>query len=100
MNTQKHIILDRDGVINFDSLDYIKTPDEWVPIPRSIEAIKKLCDEGYQIIIITNQSGIDRGIIQYNDFIDINTKMINEIDKAGGAISAILYCPTLPSVKN
>jgi len=100
VNTQKHIILDRDGVINFDSLDYIKTPDEWVPIPRSIEAIKKLCDEGYQIIIITNQSGIDRGIIQYNDFIDINTKMINEIDKAGGAISAILYCPTLPSVKN
>ena len=100
MNTQKHIILDRDGVINFDSLDYIKTPDEWVPIPRSIEAIKKLCDEGYQIIIITNQSGIDRGIIQYNDFIDINTKMINEIDKAGGSISAILYCPTLPSVKN
>ena len=100
MKTQKHIILDRDGVINFDSLDYIKTPDEWVPIPRSIEAIKKLCDEGYQIIIITNQSGIDRGIIQYNDFIDINTKMINEIDKVGGAISAILYCPTLPSVKN
>ena len=100
MITQKYIILDRDGVINFDSLDYIKTPDEWVPIPRSIEAIKKLCDEGYQIIIITNQSGIDRGIIQYNDFIDINTKMINEIDKVGGAISAILYCPTLPSVKN
>ena len=97
---QKHIILDRDGVINFDSLDHIKTPDEWTPIPRSIEAIKKLCDEGYQIIIITNQSGIDRGIIQYNDFININKKMINEIDQAGGTISAILYCPTLPSVKN
>ena len=47
----KPIILDRDGVINFDSLDYIKTPIEWIPIPRSIEAIKKLCDEGYQIII-------------------------------------------------
>ena len=100
MKKQKHIILDRDGVINFDSLDHIKTPDEWIPIPRSIEAIKKLCDEGYQIIIITNQSGIDREIIKYSDFININKKMINEINQAGGMISAILYCPTLPSIKN
>ena len=58
---QKYIILDRDGVINYDSPDYIKSPDEWEPIARSLKAIKKLTDNNFNIIIISNQSGVDRG---------------------------------------
>ena len=63
MNQSKYIILDRDGVINQDSSAYIKSPDEWVPIDRSIEAITLLTKNSYKIILISNQAGISRGII-------------------------------------
>ena len=62
MRLQKFIILDRDGVINFDSSEYIKSPDEWKPIPDSIKAIKILTDNDFNIIVITNQSAINRGL--------------------------------------
>ena len=81
MNNQKYIILDRDGVINLDSPNYIKSADEWNPISKSLDAIKKLTENEYQIIIISNQSGLGRGIISYNDFIEINLKMLNQISK-------------------
>ena len=97
---QKYIILDRDGVINYDSPDYIKSPDEWEPIARSLKAIKKLTDNNFNIIIISNQSGVDRGLISPLNFIEINTKMITMIEKSGGTISAVLYCPSLPSEDN
>ena len=97
---QKYIILDRDGVINTDSTNYIKCPDEWEPIPNSLQAIKKLSDNNFNVIIISNQSGVDRGLISPLNFIQINTKMITMIEKSGGLISAILYCPSLPSVDN
>tara|TARA_B100001564_G_C20663225_1_gene682528 strand:- start:2590 stop:3129 length:540 start_codon:yes stop_codon:yes gene_type:complete len=100
MIQQKYIFLDRDGVINIDSNEYIKTVDEWEPLPRSIEAIKRLSDNNYQIIIISNQSGIDRGLINPIDFIHINVKMLSMVNGAGGSIAAILYCPSLPSSKN
>ncbi len=100
MIVQKYIILDRDGVINKDSDDYIKSADEWQAIPRSIDAIKKLTDNNFQVIIITNQSGIERGLISPLDFMQINNKMLNMIDRAGGSIAAILYCPSLPTSKN
>ena len=100
MIKQKYIILDRDGVINKDSLDYIKNADEFEPLPRSLEAIKILSDNNFNIIIISNQSGIDRGLITPNDFIQINIKMINLIEKAGGSILAVLYCPSLPTSVN
>ena len=63
MNNPKYIILDRDGVINLDSPNYIKSADEWNPISKSLDAIKKLTENEYQIIIISNQSGLGRGII-------------------------------------
>ena len=97
MNNQKYIILDRDGVINIDSPDYIKSADEWNPISKSLDAIKKLTENEYQIIIISNQSGLGRGIISYNDFIEINLKMLNQISRVGGSILAVLYCPSLPT---
>ena len=95
MNNQKYIILDRDGVINIDSPNYIKSADEWNAIPKSLEAIKKLTENEYQVIIISNQSGLGRGIISYNDFIQINLKMLKQINRIGGSVLAILYCPSL-----
>ena len=93
----KYIILDRDGVINYATQDFIKPPDEWKPLPGSLRAIKKLCDYGYQIVIITNQSGIGRGLIKPDDFLAINNKLFTEVEKVGGQISSILYSPSLPN---
>ena len=96
MKKQKYIILDRDGVINKDSSTFVKDQYEFVPIPRSLDAIRILSDNNFNIIIISNQSGIDRGLISPGSFIDINIKMINLIEKSGGTIQAILYCPDGP----
>ena len=74
MNQSKYIILDRDGVINKDSSAYVKTPDEWVPIERSMEAISLLTKNSYKVILISNQSGISRGIISYDDMLNIHKK--------------------------
>ena len=97
MTKQKYIILDRDGVINRDSREYIKTPNEFIPLPRSLSAIKLLTDNDFSIIIISNQSGINQDLISPSNFIQINLKMISLIEKSGGAISALLYCPSLSS---
>ena len=96
MTLNRHIIIDRDGVINYDSESYIKNPSEWNAIDGSLEAIKLLTDANFNIYIATNQSGINRGIIKYSDFVDINTKMLNAISAAGGEIAAITYCPSHP----
>ncbi len=96
MSSRKFIILDRDGVINYDSSDYIKSPEEWQPIPQSIEAIKLLTDNDFNIIVITNQSGINRGIISYQAFTEINIKMLDVVDKAGSSIHSIFYSPHTP----
>ena len=97
MIKQKYIFLDRDGVINKDSSDYIKTPNEFIPLPRSLSAIKLLTDNDFGIIIISNQSGINQDLISPSNFIQINLKMISLVEKSGGTISAALYCPLLSS---
>ena len=97
MIKQKYIILDRDGVINKDSRDYIKSPAEFIPLPRSLSAIKLLTDNDFYIIIISNQSGINQDLVSPSNFIQINLKMMSLVEKSGGAISALLYCPSLPS---
>ena len=92
MNQSKYIILDRDGVINQDSSAYVKTPDEWVPIERSIEAISLLTNNSYKIILISNQAGISRGIISYNEMINIHKKLLKTCNKFGGNIFLTYYC--------
>ena len=92
MNQSKYIILDRDGVINQDSSAYIKTPDEWVPIERSIEAISLLTQNSYKIILISNQAGLSRGIISYNDMLKIHQKLVKTCNKFGGNIFSTFYC--------
>ena len=89
----KLVILDRDGVINFDSDRYIKSPAEWKPIPGSLEAIARLTQAGYRVVVATNQSGIDRGLFDMDTLNAIHDKMHNAVIAAGGRIDAIFYCP-------
>ncbi|MBT3505742.1 MAG: D-glycero-beta-D-manno-heptose 1,7-bisphosphate 7-phosphatase [Piscirickettsiaceae bacterium] len=90
------IILDRDGVINHDSDDFIKTPAEWEPIEGSLEAIAKLSYAGYRIVVITNQSGIARGLLDVDTLSRIHSKMRRMVSQVGGKLEAILYCPHGP----
>ena len=89
----KLVILDRDGVINHDSKQFIKSPAEWRPIPGSIDAIAKLSQAGYRVIIATNQSGIGRGLFDMDTLNAIHEKMHRTVQQAGGRIDAIFYCP-------
>lgn len=90
------IILDRDGVINYDSDNYIRTLDEWVALPGSIEAIADLSKAGYSIAIATNQSGIGRGYYSLATLAAMHQKMCELVQAQGGEIAHILYCPHLP----
>ena len=92
----KLIILDRDGVINEDSDDYIKSPEEWVPIPGSLEAIARLNLAGYQVVVLTNQSGIGRGLFDMHTLNAIHQKMYQHLNIVGGNIDAIFFCPHTP----
>lgn len=92
----KLIILDRDGVINYDSKHYIKSPDEWIEIPSSLSAIAKLHQAGYTIAVASNQSGIARGLYDETILQAIHQKMLALIEQAGGRIDKIVYCPHHP----
>ena len=89
----KLVILDRDGVINFDSAQFIKTPAEWKPIPGSLEAIARLNQSGYTVVVATNQSGVGRSLLDMDTLNSIHEKMHKMLFAAGGRIEAIFYCP-------
>jgi len=90
---KKFVILDRDGVINVDSDAYIKSPDEWIPIPGSLEAIARLNQAGYRIVIATNQSGIGRGLFDMATLNAMHVKMNRAAAAVGGRIDAVFFCP-------
>ncbi|HEU0230108.1 MAG TPA: D-glycero-beta-D-manno-heptose 1,7-bisphosphate 7-phosphatase [Burkholderiaceae bacterium] len=92
----KLAILDRDGVINQDSDAFIKSPDEWIPVPGSLEAIARLSRAGWHVVIASNQSGIARGLFTMATLTAIHAKMRRELAKAGGAIDALFVCPHGP----
>lgn len=94
--SKKLIILDRDGVINHDSDAYIKSPQEWIPIKGSLEAISRLNKAGYLIAIATNQSGIGRGYYDLVSLKAMHQKMQNLLTPLGGKIDQIAFCPHLP----
>jgi D-glycero-D-manno-heptose 1,7-bisphosphate phosphatase len=89
----KLVILDRDGVINYDSAQFIKSPAEWKPIPGSLEAIAKLNQAGYHVVVATNQSGIGRGLFDMDTLNAIHGKMHRAAQAVGGHIDAVFYCP-------
>jgi D-glycero-D-manno-heptose 1,7-bisphosphate phosphatase len=89
----KLVILDRDGVINQDSDRYIKSPAEWQPIPGAIEAIARMHQGGFRIVVATNQSGIGRGLFDMATFNAMNDKMMEMVFRQGGRIDALFFCP-------
>jgi D-glycero-D-manno-heptose 1,7-bisphosphate phosphatase len=94
--TNKLVILDRDGVINYDSDEYVKTVDEWIPLPGSIKALGKLTKAGYKIAIATNQSGIARQYFSVETLNDMHKKMMSLATAEGAKIDYIAYCPHGP----
>lgn len=89
----KLVILDRDGVINFDSVQFIKSPAEWRPIPGSPEAIARLNQAGYRVVVATNQSGVGRGLFDMDTLNAIHEKMHKTVAAVGGRIDAVFFCP-------
>jgi D-glycero-D-manno-heptose 1,7-bisphosphate phosphatase len=92
-NPKKVVVLDRDGVINVDSDAFIKSPDEWVALPGSLEAIARLNQAGYRVAIATNQSGIGRGLFDMNALNAMHLKMHRMAAAVGGRIDAVFFCP-------
>src|SRR5262245_36921686 len=89
----KLLILDRDGVINYDSDKFIKRADEWRPIPGSLDAIAHLTQAGWRVVVATNQSGIGRRLLDMASLNAIHAKMHRAVNQAGGRIEAVFYCP-------
>jgi len=90
------VILDRDGVINRESDAYIKSPEEWIPLPGSLEAIARLNRAGFTVVVASNQSGVGRGLFDLNALDAIHSRMQAELAKVGGKIDTIFYCPHKP----
>ncbi|HVC36948.1 MAG TPA: D-glycero-beta-D-manno-heptose 1,7-bisphosphate 7-phosphatase [Gammaproteobacteria bacterium] len=90
------VILDRDGVINFESDAYIKSPEEWIPIPGSLEAIARLNQAGFTVVVATNQAGVGRGLFDLEALEAIHRKMLAAIEATGGRLAGIFYCPHGP----
>ena len=91
------VILDRDGVINHDSDDYIKSPDEWQPLPGSLEAIARLCRADYTVVVATNQAGVGRGLFSLEMLTRIHRKMASSIRDKGGRLDSVFFCPHSPA---
>jgi D-glycero-D-manno-heptose 1,7-bisphosphate phosphatase len=94
--TERWVILDRDGTINADSDAFVKSPDEWLPLPGSLEAIAELNRHGFKVAVITNQSGIARGLFDLATLAAMHEKMRRMLAELGGRVDAIYFCPHGP----
>jgi D-glycero-D-manno-heptose 1,7-bisphosphate phosphatase len=92
----KIIVLDRDGVINQDSDDYVKSVEEFIPIDHSISAIVRLCDAGFKVVVATNQSGLARKYFDEKKLSEMHLFLCSMVEEAGGVIEGIFYCPHHP----
>ena len=90
------VVLDRDGVINRESRNFIRTPTEWQPIPGSIQAIADLTAAGFAVVVATNQSGVGRGLFTAATLDAIHARMTSAIEAAGGRLAGIFFCPHRP----
>ena len=90
------VILDRDGVINYESDAYIKSPEEWIPIPRSLDAIARLHRAGFSVTVATNQAGVARGLFDLATLDAIHHKMRGAVEQAGGHLAGVFVCPHAP----
>lgn len=92
----KIVVLDRDGVINEDSPDYIKSAAEWQPIPGSLEAIARLHQAGYRVFVASNQSGLNQQLFDYDAFSAMNDKLQKQLAELGGRIDGMFFAPDHP----
>lgn len=92
----KLVILDRDGTINHERDDYVKSPEEWVPLPGAIEAVARLNHAGWHAVVATNQSGIGRGLFDMAAVNAMHAKMHQMLAKHGGRVDAVFFCPHTP----
>lgn len=96
MNPVKLVILDRDGTINEDRDDYVKSPEEWVPIPGALEAVARLNHAGWHVVVASNQSGIGRGLFDMTTLNAMHLKMAQLLAEHGGRVDAVFFCPHTP----
>ena len=92
----KLVILDRDGTINSDSDDFVKSPEEWMPLPGALEAIARLNHAGWHVVIASNQSGLGRGLFDVASLNAMHAKMHKMLAAVGGRVDAVFYCPHSP----
>ncbi len=92
----KLVIMDRDGTINAESAEFIKSPDEWTALPGALEAIARLNHAGWHVVVATNQSGLGRGLFDVASLNAMHAKMLKELAALGGRIDAVFYCPHTP----
>ncbi len=90
------LVIDRDGVINEEAEDFVKTPAEWIPIPGSLEAIARASKAGVRCVVMSNQSGLARGLLNIETLNAIHRKMSNMLWKMGGSVEAVFFCPHGP----
>ncbi|MEI6761758.1 MAG: D-glycero-beta-D-manno-heptose 1,7-bisphosphate 7-phosphatase [Betaproteobacteria bacterium] len=93
----KLVILDRDGTLNEDSADYVKSPDEWTPLPGALEAVARLNHAGWHVVVASNQSGLGRGLFDVSTLNAMHAKMHRMLAAVGGRIDAVFYCPHGPN---
>ncbi len=93
----KIVILDRDGTINADSAEFVKTPEEWEPLPGALDAIARLNHAGWHVVIAANQSGLGRGLFDVSSLNAIHSKMHKMLAAVGGRVDAVFYCPHAPT---
>jgi D-glycero-D-manno-heptose 1,7-bisphosphate phosphatase len=96
MAQMKLVLLDRDGVINEEADGYVTSAEDWVPIEGSIDAIARLTQADYRVVVVTNQSGIARGLLTIEDLQAIHRKMHETVAASGGKIDAVFFCPHKP----
>ncbi len=92
----KLVILDRDGTINRASDEFVKSPEEWEPLPGALEAIGRLNHAGYHVVLATNQSGLGRGLFDMAALNSVHAHMVKTLSAHGGRIDAVFYCPHAP----
>lgn len=92
----KLVIMDRDGTINAESAEFIKSPEEWTALPGALEAIARLNHAGWHVVVATNQSGLGRGLFDVASLNAMHAKMHKELAALGGRVDAVFYCPHTP----
>lgn len=95
----KAVFVDRDGVINRNRKDHVKSWEEFQFLPGAIEALARLSQHGYQTVIVTNQAMVNRGIVPRNTVDEIHRRMVQQIEEGDGRVAAVVYCPHRPEEK-